>query len=284
MNIPEPPLNTELLDELLSADLDGEFERAAADLGLEPRAARAAIDATPDAARRRAALERARALIATPPPLDPERVDALVAAAVDAVDAPDEAVAPVPLRARRSTRAWQAVAGIAAAAAVVVGIVAVAGTNTGSNASKSMSADREAAGDAATTVPAGTGPTRTSIAFGNVSQPGALESRVRDLLPPEGAPAIVPQATSGSGRVTLGTSESNRYAADAAKSAARRGIQACTRALRRRASLGSAPVLSGSGTAGGQPVYVLVFDDAGGRVAYVVAAADCSVVTRVPVS
>ena len=40
MNTPDQPLNPELLDELLSADLDGEFDRAATELGFEPQTAR----------------------------------------------------------------------------------------------------------------------------------------------------------------------------------------------------------------------------------------------------
>ena len=41
MNPPDHPLSPELLDELISADLDGELDRAAADLGVDPERRRA---------------------------------------------------------------------------------------------------------------------------------------------------------------------------------------------------------------------------------------------------
>src|SRR5262249_41688411 len=70
MNGPNTPLPAGTLDELLSADIDGELERAAADHGLALADARAAI-ATPEAAARRRVLAEARDLVAAPVPLDP---------------------------------------------------------------------------------------------------------------------------------------------------------------------------------------------------------------------
>ena len=47
MNSPDQPLDPETLDELFSAELDGELDRAAAGLGLTPEAARAALERAP---------------------------------------------------------------------------------------------------------------------------------------------------------------------------------------------------------------------------------------------
>ena len=51
MNAPIEPLEPDVVDELWSADLDGEFDAAAADLGLSPDSARARLAATPGATR-----------------------------------------------------------------------------------------------------------------------------------------------------------------------------------------------------------------------------------------
>ena len=48
MNEPLSPLPPEQVDELLSAELDGEFDAAATDLGFSPDDARARLDATPN--------------------------------------------------------------------------------------------------------------------------------------------------------------------------------------------------------------------------------------------
>jgi len=64
------PIDPDAVDELLSADLDGELDAAARDLGYEPDDVRAALAAEPELHARRDALERARAELARVPTLD----------------------------------------------------------------------------------------------------------------------------------------------------------------------------------------------------------------------
>ena len=64
MNTPDQPLSPELLDELLSADLDGEFDRAATELGYTP------ADGAPGADSRAPALApRSRGHATSSPPV-----------------------------------------------------------------------------------------------------------------------------------------------------------------------------------------------------------------------
>src|SRR5258708_4222264 len=119
MNEPTP-LSPEAVDALLSADLDGDIEAAARDLGLSASDARTQLAATPGVEQRRAALTRARDRIASRPQLEASVEDRLVAAAM----ASDE-MAIARVRRRRNERRWRALiatGSVAAAIAVIVGI------------------------------------------------------------------------------------------------------------------------------------------------------------------
>ena len=75
------------------------------------------------------------------------------------------------------------------------------------------------------------------------------------------------------------------FAANAKSQALGPGLAAgsekvCAAAIAQRAGLGSAPVLSGTGTDAGRPVVVAVFSRARTFVVYVLAASDCKVVSR----
>src|SRR5207244_5980554 len=66
-----PPLTADQVDELLSADLDGEFDDAARDLGLDPADARARLaNEVRGVDDRRAALAAARDALAEAPAVD----------------------------------------------------------------------------------------------------------------------------------------------------------------------------------------------------------------------
>src|SRR5262245_19079562 len=106
MNDDTTPLDPEQLDELLSAELDGELAAAADDFGMAEAEARARLEATPGSADRRAQFEAARAAVADVPALDDVTAARLRAAARKA------RVADV--RSRRRG-AWLRVASIAAA-------------------------------------------------------------------------------------------------------------------------------------------------------------------------
>jgi hypothetical protein len=116
------PFEPDELDELLSADLDGELEAAARDFGLSIEEVTARLRATAGGAERRAALAAARDRLAQSPELD-ELLDArLRAKAVRAAE--DEIAARASERRERRRHVLQAVSGIAAAAVVVISVSA----------------------------------------------------------------------------------------------------------------------------------------------------------------
>src|SRR5690348_15301199 len=127
------PLPPDVVDELSSALVDDEFDAAARDLGFDPAEARARLDATPGAAERLRALERARDALADAPELDTLRAGRMVRRAVD------EAARPAPLRSRQRTR-WVVVSSVVAvAAAIVVALVFVGGSWSSSSKNSSAS-------------------------------------------------------------------------------------------------------------------------------------------------
>jgi len=119
MSTPHLPLPTDAVVELLSAELDGEFSAAAADLGLDPAEARARLAATPGVDEHRGALAAARASLAVAP-LPAERRAELVAAALTGAPA-DEVTA----RRARASR-WVATSAAAAVAVVLLVVAAIA--------------------------------------------------------------------------------------------------------------------------------------------------------------
>jgi hypothetical protein len=292
MSRPNPPLSPETLDELLSADLDGEFERAAAELGFTPEAARAALAASPDVAARRAALAQARDLLAAQPlALEPDAEARLVAAALSRAD--DHAAAPqrvnrMPTHRLRGAR--RALVGIGTAAAVIAGVVALSANNPAGQSKSS-----NAASSAGTPAPAHITPNNASrsVAFGAVTPPDAFRRKVQDEIarlphepsatsadksaqsPTVNAPSLAaPRPAYG---VTNGTTTQNAAAGGGLAAFRRLG---CIAVLERTGRVPSAPVLSGSGTKNTQPVFVVVYRQAGSYVVYILSAADCSVVSR----
>ena len=61
---------------------------------------------------------------------------------------------------------------------------------------------------------------------------------------------------------------------------ARAEMQTCITRSHTRSTSAPIPVLTGTGTSGAKPVFVVVFAEANMRLVYVLSAADCSVVTR----
>ncbi|MGO9877337.1 MAG: hypothetical protein ACLPVY_26450 [Acidimicrobiia bacterium] len=188
MSAPEPPLNPETLDELLSADIDGEFERAAADLGFTVDEARAAMNATAGTARRRTQLGAAADRLATPIVLPAAVEQALVSAALRG---------PVDeLRAvrQRRTRSWRVLVAAGSAAAVIAAVVVFAATNDHGGVAKSASAVSPAAHPRLPLV----GPplqSEQAVEFGDVSGPATLradvELRLREAVPNPAATSSV---------------------------------------------------------------------------------------------
>jgi hypothetical protein len=125
------PLASDVVDELLSALLDDDFDAAAADAGMPPDEARSRLAATPGVADRTRALEAARAELATPPPLDTFTRRRLVDRALP-VEFHDD---------RNGLGQWLlGAAGVAAAIAIVLAFLALPGRDNGGDDSASNAA------------------------------------------------------------------------------------------------------------------------------------------------
>jgi hypothetical protein len=307
VNAPQRPLSRDIVDELLSAELDGEFDRAAADLGFDPVDARTALDTAPGIAERRAALNRARDVLALRPALEPEREAHLISAAIDRLA---DDLGDVRDRRRWLSNNGRALVAAAVAAAVVAGIAVLAATNRGSDAKMS------------TASPIATGPDRRltpakplrNISFGDVTDVNTLRAKVRAELngsaskatsPPTKRAAnptdglgsegilrgdVAPQGGTGAAGVTgtqgvVGPQGPSGATQGEAVNGTRRApsgstIRACLAAGERAAQLHSAPVLVGTGTVVGQSVIIVVFAHGTSHVVYELNATDCSVMTR----
>jgi hypothetical protein len=243
------PLSPELVDELLSADLDGAFDAAAREHGYAPAIARELLDETPGVAQRRAALAEARGATAVTPLAAAER-DALVAGALRAARVDDLADA----RAGRRPGLGKYVA-VAAALLVVAGLgVTVANvsgrgddssTSAGQAATASTSAAKSTESDTATRDDAGSSPTSrapeppAALSFGAVDSADALRQRVE---------AALGTAVSAGGRL-----QENRSAAEPEPPAA------CVTKQAQALGVDPALVLHGSTVYAGTPAEVLVF-------------------------
>jgi hypothetical protein len=125
------PLASDVVDELLSALLDDDFDAAAADAGMRPDEARARLAVTPGVAERTRALEAARAELAKPAPLDTFTRRRLVDRALP-VEFHDE---------RNRVGQWLlGAAGIAAAIAIVFALLVLPGRNGDGDDSASVAA------------------------------------------------------------------------------------------------------------------------------------------------
>jgi hypothetical protein len=274
MNEKPPPLSPEHVDELLSAELDGEFDAAALDLGLDPDKASELLAATDGVDARRRQLEAAREVLAEVPPLDELTAarlrTAAVAAASDSVDDP--------ARVRRR-RARTGVAGIAAVLVAVLGIAAVANRNS-SNTAKVATAG-ESASDASRSAGPTTAPPLPLGAqnFGSAADAAALGDRIRKTLHASGA--ATPTGMAAPNPLTT-TNGSNDVAFSSGAGQAKRATaysDPCDLAARRSVDAVFAPVLSGTATLGQTPVTVFVYRR-GADYVLVASDAGCKVVAR----
>lgn len=272
MNENPPPLSPEHVDELLSAELDGEFDAAAVDLGFEPARAAELLDATYGVDARRHQLAAARDRLADVPPLDELTAARLRTGALDAALARDETEDDVS-RARRR-RTWTRVAGIAAALVAVLGIAAIANQTSSDNTKQVATANADSGANRSS------GTTSPLLAvgaqdFGAAADANALGARVRETLK-------TAQTTTNSDLMpaAAGTVPSNvngAYAFDSSHLKQEATIGApCDSAARKSVDAFSAPVLAGTATLDQTPVtvfvyrrgsvYVLVASDAGCKV------------------
>jgi hypothetical protein len=276
------PLTPESVDALLSAELDGDFDAAAHDLGLDASAARVQLDATPGVGARRTALTNARDLIASRPEVEASAHERMIAAAL----ATDDLRAVRDLR-RRRDRQWRvllAAGSVAAAIAVIVGIASM-GTTTNSNAKASSARATTTVGPKAANAETGGDTTKsptTPVDFGDVTKSLSLRNSARHLL----ARAATNDQVATSTQVPLsiapspGTQSTSGNAFD--KSFAAADAPACTAARLRSFNVPAQPALIASGTVKGAPVVILIYDGSGSPYAYVIRVSDCALLRKQP--
>ncbi len=168
MNDDRTPLEPDLVDELLSAEFDGELDAAAHDFGMTTAAARARLEATPGVDERRAALRAAAGHLERGDEMDELLEARLRAKAVRAAEEIHEAQRIT--RRRDHARLLYGAGGVAAAIALVFAIAASAHSGPGSKSSAASApalAPDTAAGKAhpaAGTVALGAFPTARALA------------------------------------------------------------------------------------------------------------------------
>jgi hypothetical protein len=288
MNESPTPLDPEVVDELLTAELDGEFASAADDLGLSAQDAHARLAATPGVDARRAALVHARDLLATPPELDELLTQRLVAKALRASEQAGVAHRRAAGERRRSI--WVAAGSVAAALLVVVGLVAaLARRDTNGNdtlsADSTESAESGASGDdkagdldaaapgaGSSTLDGATTP--TTVDLGEVSDPAVLRDKIVAALPT----AATRNSFTDSSPSTLAEAQGSSEVPSASTSSDP-GCRERAAGLAPTAPT-SAPVLTARGTVDGRTVDIFVFDVPQGGRAVVVMTGDCGLLNH----
>lgn len=267
MNDDASPFEPEELDELLSAELDGELDAAARDLGLSAAEVLARRRATPGADDRRAALAAARDMLSVP-----AEIDELLAARLraKAVRAGGEAHASRSGdRSRRRRQVVGAAAGVAAAIAAVVAIAAgMSASKSGTSAERANSAVAAPATAKRATAPTGArhGPALALGPFSNVHALAlAAVSRATALPSADGSKRVGTTAGTGAAATLLpadaATPLQNNAAVGSTATAANgnfgRAETRCPSPPQLRG--GDTLVLTTTATLSGKPVVVLVF-------------------------
>jgi len=286
------PLSPDAVDALLSADLDGDLEGAARDLGFSASEAIAALGATPGVDARRVALSRARDLIAARPRVALPIEDRLVARAL----AGDE-LATVRERRGRHERRWRvlvAACSVAAAIAVIVGISSMSTTSSSksSSAARSTTPAPEGAQSAKDTAPTPSAAVASPPDFGDVTGRDALRARAQRLLSGSfrGAAADAGNQDLSTAKAAAPTTSSpadlqtGSLSSGSAKYSFRAVPPACDSTAARRINSPARPALVATGTVAGAPVVILIYHGAGKPYADVIRVSDCRFVRRQPLS
>lgn len=263
------PLPAEVVDELLSAQLDGEFEAAASDLGLTPGDARTRLDATPGSAQRLVRLTEARAQIGSVEVL-PEATRAELVARALASSGVDDLTARRSRRAPRDWRTWLAASGAAAALALVVAIAATLATSGGGGEGADQTATDQSRTADAERAPAVGGDSVRDL--GDVTDPKAL----RDALEEPTATTVAGsgEATEDGGIPLTGSDDATGGQAPWAQSYDDAyGCDAATADF----AVTQAPSLRAVARYEGTPAVILVYDEGDHVFVAVLAADDCRV-------
>jgi hypothetical protein len=271
------PLEPDELDELLSADLDGELAAAAREQGSDVETIRARIAATPGATDRRTELAAARDVLAERPEFDELLAARLRAKAVRAAEA--DSTARDTARRDRRKRAYLTVSGIAASIVLVAAVALAVGRAGSSSGSKNSSA----AASSGSTIDL----TRPVPALGSYTDVGALgpaavnaarrrAAYVPSVAPVAGtdgplsaeksaaAPAIPTSAGPARSNGSLQYGSSDRSVQSVGTAPSKRAAQpspACSAA--RYAGPGDRLLMQASATLNGRPVGVFVFEGRG---------------------
>jgi hypothetical protein len=255
-----PPLQPDELDELLSAELDGELAAAALDLGLTTDDAAARLRSTPGIAERRAALTAARDLLREPNEIEELLAARLRAKAVRAAEADDAARRGD--RRNRRRRLLLTAGGLAAAIAAVVGIAAgLSGSRSGTNSADAKRAASAPQSGTASTAERST-PTPAS-ALGPFSDVHQLALEAVSRAARAGTAFDAPGTSGFDARKSAESSApaANSASAKAGEHATSAGATGAGAACAAPAQLllGGDPVLRATATLSAKPVVVLVF-------------------------
>jgi hypothetical protein len=260
------PLQPAELDELLSAELDGELEAAERDLGLSTGAAAARLRATPGTAERRAALASARDLLSEPAEIEELLAARLRAKAVRA--AAEEDATRHGDRKDRRRRLLLTAGGLAAAIAAIVGIAAgLSGSRSGTNAATAKRGAGASTPEKAATAD-GSAAARTS-ALGKFSDVHALALAAVSRTDP--SRKAVSSAPSSSNEISGGFANQSADQPTDARAVYGSSTRSIDRAKNRSAActappqllLTGTPVLRATATLSGKSVVVLVYAGAG---------------------
>ena len=286
MNEPTTPLSPEVVDELLSAELDDEFDRAADELGLEPDDARTRLGATPGLEARRTALRRARDAIAVAPAMDELLEQRLISKALRASE--QASVTQHRLAAERRRRLWLASGGIAAAVLLVVGLaLAINANGSSQNDLASGTADRDQAPVTTNSPAGGATESASGVDLGDVGNPGTLREKVVRAMNDNAADAqsreFANESTTvpGASQVPPASPlESNKSTTRTANEVLVAPTPATCRDALTVLAPNQSPVFEGQGTIGGEAVGVFVFNRSGGGRLLLVLTPDCKVVNE----
>ena len=275
MNSPAP-LSPETVDALLSAELDGDLEGAARDLGLSASEATAQLGVTPGVEARRAALLRARDLIATRPPLEESIERRLVAGAM----ATDDLTA-VRERHGRHERQWRVLVATGSVAAAIAVIVGISSMNSGTESKSTAVRDATQEHANTSTTPGGvaSAPVRNRPDLGDVTGANALSDQAQQLLQRSAADTGGTPTEATSKAVGTATPPQNAGPLDAPLNASsfKAAVPACS-TPGARYSFSTAPALIATGTVSGQRVLILIYEGTETPYADVIRVSDCTII------
>jgi hypothetical protein len=277
MNDRLQPLSRDDVDLLLSADLDGDLDAAAADLDLSPSEARDRLAATPGADARRAALARARDESATPvAALSDEQRAALVSNALGVTGIGHSTSDDLTARrdathdARRALTVRRArVASLVAAAAAVIVVLGVVAVMSGSGD------DRDDSGSAL--APTERAPDDDLPYLGDISEPEQLRAALERGVDGAAAPTSGAESAPGAEDESANSDTTDQQASGDANATrlSAAAVDPCLIEVAQTYADGAEPVTVASARYNGALAAVAVFEIDGRELAIVFAPGTC---------